>query len=94
MLADAAVGFQRWTLSTLTRIDDFQKALAGSATLQLDAENMKYHNSLQAIRAERFVFCQHQNFALLQEMLTNDPTLKSGPTIEIVGRSRRRARSK
>ena len=94
MLTAAKWRLQQSASPTLARNDEFLKALAGSATLQLDAENVKYHNSLQAIRAERFVFCQHQNFDLLQEMLTTDPTLRTGPRVEIVGRSRRPTRGK
>jgi Protein of unknown function (DUF4238) len=88
MVATANWRLQQFALPTLARNDEFLKAFTGSATLQLDAENVKYHNSLQAIRAERFVFSQHQNFDLLQEMLASDPTLRTGPRIEIVGRSR------
>jgi hypothetical protein len=89
MFAVANWRLQQSALPALARNEEFLKAFTGSATLQLDAENVKYHNSLQAIRAERFVFCQHQNFDLLQEMLASDPTLRTGPRIEIVGRSRR-----
>jgi hypothetical protein len=35
------------------RMEDFVRAFEGSATLELDAENVKYHNSLQVISAER-----------------------------------------
>ena len=75
-------------LPTLLRNEEFLNAFTGSSTLQLDIENMKYHNSLQAIKAERFVFCEHPNFGLLEEMLKSDPDLKSGPRLGILGKSR------
>jgi uncharacterized protein DUF4238 len=89
MFASAQVRFQQSAFPAAARSEQFLRALTGSGTLQLDAQNVKYHNSLQAIRAERFVFGQHQEFNLLQQMIANDPTLKAGPRIEIVGRPRR-----
>jgi hypothetical protein len=80
-------------LPEFVRSDEFlRNALNGSAPLQLVADNVKYHNSLQASTAERFVFSQHRDFGLLQEMLSADPALKRGPRVEIVGRSRRPTR--
>jgi len=71
------------------RADEFLDAFTGRATLQLDAENVKYHNSLQVIGAERFIFSLHDEFDMAREMLASHPNLKTGPRVEIAGRPRR-----
>lgn len=71
------------------RVDEFLDAFTGRTTLQLDAENVKYHNSLQVISAERFIFSLHDEFDMAREMLASHPTLKTGPRVEIAGRPRR-----
>jgi hypothetical protein len=71
-----------------TRADEFLESFTGRTSVELDAENVKYHNSLQAIDAERFVFSQHGDFGMLGEMLASDPALKRGPRVEMVGRRR------
>ena len=53
--------------------------------MKLDAENVKYHNSLQVISAERFIFSLHDEFDMVREMLASHPSLKTGRRIEIVG---------
>jgi hypothetical protein len=68
---------------------EFLEALTGRSAIQLNSENVKYHNSLQAISAERFVFAEHDNFGMLKGMISSDPHLKSGNRIEMVGRRRR-----
>lgn len=70
------------------RADDFLDAFTGRTTLQLDAENVKYHNSLQVISAERFIFSLHDEFDMAREMLASHPNLKAGPRVEIAGRPR------
>lgn len=71
------------------RADEFLDAFTGRTTLQLDAENMKYHNSLQVVSAERFIFSTHNEFDMAREMLASHPNLKSGPRFGIAGRPRR-----
>jgi len=65
------------------RAKEFLAAFAGGTTLQLDAENVKYHNSLQVISAERFIFSLHNDFAMAREMLASHPDLRKGRRIEI-----------
>jgi hypothetical protein len=84
----AANGLLSQSVSPTPRNDEFLRAFAGSEPLKLGAENMKYHNSLQAIRAERFIFSLRDNFDLLQEMLMTFPALRGGPRVELVGRPR------
>ena len=71
------------------RADEFLDAFTGRTTLQLDVENMKYHNSLQVISAERFIFSLHDEFDMAREMLASHPNLKTGPRVEIANRPRR-----
>lgn len=71
-----------------SRTDDFLEAFTGRTTLQLDPENVKYHNSLQAISAERFVYSIHGEFGMVQEMLATNPELARGPRMEMAGRKR------
>lgn len=70
------------------RTDEHLEAFSGRTSLRLDAENVKYHNSLQVISAERFVFSLHDDFAMVREMLASHPHLKAGPRVQIAGRDR------
>ncbi len=74
----------------LRRAEDFLEAFTGRTTLQLEAENVTYHNSMQVAAAERFVFSLHDDFSMAREMLGSHPHLKSGPRIELVGRPRQK----
>jgi hypothetical protein len=58
------------------RTDEHLEAFTGRTSLRLDAENMKYHNSLQVISAERFVYSSHDDFDMVREMLASHPHLK------------------
>jgi hypothetical protein len=57
------------------------EAIAGGVPFSCAPENVEFHNSLQVIEAERFVFSMSGDFRLVREMITNDPTLRSGPRI-------------
>jgi uncharacterized protein DUF4238 len=76
------------------RAGDFVRAFEGSTTLELNAENVKYHNSLQVISAERFVYSEHRAFDMAREMTSSDERLRTGRRAETVGRRRRRQRSR
>jgi hypothetical protein len=71
------------------RAKEFLAAFAGATTLQLDAENVKYHNSLQVISAERFIFSLHNEFDMALEMLASNPDLRKGRRVEIANRPNR-----
>jgi hypothetical protein len=71
-----------------SRAGEFLEAFTGRTTLELDAENVKYHNSLQVISAERFVYSLHGEFGMAQEMLASNPELTRGPRMELAGRRR------
>lgn len=54
-------------------------AIAGGIPFSCAPENVEFYNSLQVIEAERFVFSMSDDFRLVREMITSDPTLRLGP---------------
>jgi len=40
-----------------------------------DKENVKYHNSLQAVSCYRQVFCSSENFEILDEIYDKSPSV-------------------
>ena len=74
------------------RAEDFVKAFEGSTTLELDSENVKYHNSLQVISAERFVYSEHGAFDLAREMTSDDERLRRGLRTKLAGMQRKKAK--
>ena len=83
------VASQAGRLPAAPRAEEFLRAFDGSTTLQLDFENMTYHNSLQVASAERFVYSEHPAFDLAREMVAGDESLRVGRRIELMGRSKR-----
>ena len=55
------------------------EALEGGSPVPSRPENVEFHNSLQVIEAERFVFSMSDNFALAKDMVQSDPRLRFGP---------------
>jgi hypothetical protein len=84
------VASQAGRLPAVPRADEFLRAFEGSTTLELNAENVKYHNSLQVISAERFVYSEHPSFDMVREMVSSDDSLRTGRRVETVGRRRQR----
>ena len=41
----------------------------------LDAENVKYYNSLQVLDSERQIYCEQPDFDLVKDMIKKNPTL-------------------
>jgi len=72
------------------RADDFVRAFDGSTTLELDSENVKYHNSMQVISSERFVYSEHGAFDMARQMIASNERLRTGLRTELVGRGRRK----
>ena len=83
---------QAGRLPLVPRADEFLRAFDGSTTLDLNSENVKYHNSLQVIYAERFVYSEHTGFDMVREMVSSDESLRIGKRLETAGR-RKRVRS-
>ena len=84
------VASQAGRLPVVPRADEFLRAFERSTTLELNAENVKYHNSLQVISAERFVYSEHPAFDMAREMVSSDESLRTGRRVERVGRRRQR----
>jgi len=60
-------------------VESLIHALDGGDMLPLDPANVIHQNSLQVANAERFVFCQSDDFALVREMIQSFQELKAGP---------------
>lgn len=80
---------QAQRLLAVPRAEEFLRAFDGLTTLELNSENVKYHNSLQVVSAERFVYSEHPAFDMAREMLSRDESLRIGNRVETVGRRRR-----
>lgn len=52
--------------------------------IPLTDDNVTFHNSLQVISAERFVFSQTPDFALAAEMIREHPEVRQGPRSLVV----------
>ena len=61
---------------------DFLQAVASGRPARMDPLNVVFLNSLQIIRAERFVFSASGDFSLVEEMLRSHPELRTGVRIE------------
>lgn len=60
------------------------EAIESGLPLRYDHENVQHFNSLQVIRAERYVFSSINDFSLAQKMIERNPDLKYGPRVEVV----------
>jgi|SRR5581483_3606080 len=67
------------------RVDEFLAAFEGSTTVLLEPENVMYHNSLQVLHAERFLYSAHNDFEVARDMIKTNPHARVGPRAEMVG---------
>jgi hypothetical protein len=81
---------QAGRLPAVPQAEEFLRAFDGSATMQLNSENVKYHNSLQVVSAERFVYSEHSAFDMVREMVSTDKSLRIGKRPGIAGRPRKK----
>ena len=63
---------------------EWKRAFRKGTPLPSKAEHVLNHNSLQVRNAERFVFCCAPDFALVQEMIADEPRFRDGPRPTIV----------
>jgi hypothetical protein len=63
-------------------VESLIRALDGGDTLPLGPANVIHQNSLQVANAERFVFCDSDNFAPVREMIHSSEEFKAGPRSE------------
>jgi len=80
-------------LPAAPRAADFVRAFEDLTPLTLNAENVKYHNSLQVMSAERFVYSEHRAFEMAREMISSDESFRTGRRLETVGRRKRKKTS-
>jgi hypothetical protein len=57
---------------------DYANAYTKGTPLDSSEENTKFLNSLQVIFSEQYVYCGEKKFDLIEDMLSNDESLKSG----------------
>jgi len=74
-LPDARARFSSAAFGARSILD----AIAGGTPFSCAPENVEFHNSLQVIEAERFVFSMSDDSRLVRDMITSDPTLRLGP---------------
>jgi hypothetical protein len=63
---------------------DWMRAFRKGTPLQLEAENVLNHNSLQVRQAERYVFTSCPDFSLVRDMIANEPGYRVGPRPHII----------
>lgn len=51
--------------------------------LKQSADNVRFLNSLQVSYAEQYVYCEKDNFSLIEEMLQDNIAYKSGPRMSV-----------
>lgn len=74
-----AIGDRRKTIERLlNNCRRFLDAIDLGAPLEYGSDAVLHANSLQVIYAERFVFAYRNDFALVREMVGEDPTLRLG----------------
>lgn len=62
---------------------DFVNAIATGTAIRYTVDNVTNHNALQVRQAERYLFCEKDDFALARQMLTDDAGVRVGPRIRI-----------
>lgn len=66
-------------LKAWVRAVESVEAIRKGVPLTYAPENAMYFNSLQVIHAERFIFSNRKEFALVHEMVEKDHSLRQGP---------------
>jgi hypothetical protein len=69
-------------LPAAPRAEELLRAFEGSTTVHLNWENVKYHNSLQVIDAEQFVYSKHGTYDMAREMVNSDESLRMGSVLQ------------
>ena len=60
---------------------DWMRAFRHGTPLGSKPDNVMNHNSLQVMQAERFVFCSRRDFALVEDMIDEEPRFAVGPRL-------------
>lgn len=62
---------------------DWMRAFRKGTRLSSKPANVLNHNSLQVIFSERYVFCRDLDFSLAEQMIAEDPEVRSGRHLEV-----------
>lgn len=71
-------GFERQLPVDMEWIENHRKGYNEGTAIQMTAQNVINHNSLQVKWSSRYVFSSNNNFSLVREMIAADPTFKNG----------------
>lgn len=58
-------------------------AYESGSPIKQTADNVKFLNCLQVSFAEQYVFCEKDNFALVEEMTSDNEAYKTGPRMQV-----------
>ena len=82
-------GVEKWRISTVrnpalntpnfSELLKWMRAFRTGVALDYAPENVLNHNALQVWHAERYIFSSLPNFALVEDMLRNEPRYRVGP---------------
>ena len=61
---------------------DWMRAFTKGTPLGSKPDNVVNHNSLQVMQDERFVFCSRRDFALVEDMINDEPRFGVGPRLD------------
>lgn len=62
---------------------EWMRAFRRGTPLTSTSDNVINHNSLQVMRAERYIFCSCPDFALVEDMIRNEPRFRVGPRLSV-----------
>jgi len=71
----------------IKNLKEYSQTFKNKGTIYMNAENVKFLNSLQITHSERFIYSQESNFDLAKSMISQDEKLKTGTgrfNVEIV----------
>jgi hypothetical protein len=58
----------------------FYGGASDGLSVQMAADNVEYYNSLQVIHSERQIYCEKQDFDLVEDMIAENPELATPPS--------------
>ncbi len=59
------------------------RAYGSGSPITQTADNVRFLNSLQVSFSEQYVFCEKDNFSLINEMINDSETYKTGPRMTV-----------
>lgn len=77
---DSSVYFK---LPNASGILEYGEAYENGSTMKTSAENVRFLNSLQVTYSEQYLYCEYDDFALAEEMLSHSDRYKHGMRMKI-----------